>query len=399
MLMVLVRVSMDDSPGAYLGAHLVVFLVIPNGNRDFRMAPLWRENPRTPKELASELATIMEATELVTDWNRRKLKVANYEYLGPHCCRIGDKVSGNPIDRVPSVAACSRSLLFAFWPLQVFRCYDNRFGFTERRPNVYLEADGVIEGVENWIHIKDSAKPMELGDWIGVNPDWLWKFRGQTMVLSSPYIKGTHYATKVSQLLGVINHLEQLHKRGYVHGDIRAFNIIFTEESGYLIDFDIGGLEDENSTMYPRGYNQTLNDAFRAWGEGDRITKQHDWQALIYVLLELHDIKPPVCSTSCVETTNLETLREEFLQLRETERLLRKERDLVSFFQGAYSSINVEMLKDFLNEIAHWDVEPSVRLRIDLSKTGSYHVGHETRLRKEARQEALLLNLELWARR
>jgi Fungal protein kinase len=158
-------------------------------------------------------------------------------------------VSGNPIDRVRSVAGCSRNVLFAFWTLQVFRCYDNRFGFTERRPNVYLEADGVIEGVENWIHIQDSAKPMELGDWIGVDPGWLWKFRGQMMVLSSPYIKGTHYATKVSQLLGVINHLEQLHKRGYVHGDIRAFNIIFTEDSGYLIDFDIGGLEDENSTM------------------------------------------------------------------------------------------------------------------------------------------------------
>jgi hypothetical protein len=80
MLMVLIRVSTDDSTGAYLGAHLVVFLVIPEENRDFRMAPLWRENPRTPKELAGELVTIMEATELVTDWNRRKLKVANYEY-------------------------------------------------------------------------------------------------------------------------------------------------------------------------------------------------------------------------------------------------------------------------------------------------------------------------------
>jgi hypothetical protein len=119
----------------------------------------------------------------------------------------------------------------------------------------------------------------------------------------------------------------------------------------------------------------------------------------MYILFELHDIKPPVCSTSSAETTDVETLREEFTQLRETESLLRTGRDLVSVFQGAYSSIKVEMLKYFLDEIAHWDVQPSLRLRSDLSKTGSYHFGDGIRLRLEACQEALLRNVELLARR
>jgi aminoglycoside phosphotransferase (APT) family kinase protein len=82
------------------------------------------------------------------------------------------------------------------------------------------------------------------------NPGWLWGFRGQLMIISSP-LCGVHYATSVRQLADLAHQLERLHNAGYVHGDFRAFNVIFDEEKAHLIYFDFGGKEGDDSTTYP----------------------------------------------------------------------------------------------------------------------------------------------------
>jgi serine/threonine protein kinase len=164
---------------------------------------------------------------------------------------------------------------------------------------MYLEPNNFISGVETWIHIVDSDSPLKFGD-RGENPEftnsprWLTKFGGQLMVLSSPYILGEHYATSVQQLLEAVNELDKLHSAGYVHGDIRAYNIIFKNDGICFIDFDIGGQVGIDSTKYTAGYTQYLRDGTRVGKPGEAILKRHDWRALMLILFEKHRVNPPL---------------------------------------------------------------------------------------------------------
>ena len=45
-------------------------------------------------------------------------------------------------------------------------------------------------------------------------------------VISTEYHDGVHYAKRPERYLPIIDHLEQLHKNRYVHGDIRAHNMV-----------------------------------------------------------------------------------------------------------------------------------------------------------------------------
>jgi hypothetical protein len=106
MLMVVVRPLSHQSAHDFPGAQLVVFLVVPRENHDFRMALLWRGTPGTARAMASDLARIMRITEYVAEWNRLNPNVDIYESLGPHCCRIGEKVGldSHPCTERPSLA-------------------------------------------------------------------------------------------------------------------------------------------------------------------------------------------------------------------------------------------------------------------------------------------------------
>jgi hypothetical protein len=79
-----------------------------------------------------------------------------------------------------------------------------------------------------------------------------------------------------------------MHEEGYVHGDIRCFNIVFGKG---LIDFDFGG-RIENA-KYPPGYQAILGDGRRLGSAGETITKWHDWYALIDVIFVIHRFKYP----------------------------------------------------------------------------------------------------------
>ena len=160
-------------------------------------------------------------------------------------------------------------------------------------------------------------------------------------VIATEYHEGVHYAKHPKHFLPIINHLEQLHCSGYVHGDIRAYNMVFhyperepseneqesegkqeserKQESeseqkykGWLIDFDYGGRMTDN-LKYPKGYVDSLPDGLRKGEGGQPITYDDDWYALGYIMFRLHVIKFPKDYNDIAKIRKLSILQEEFL--------------------------------------------------------------------------------------
>jgi hypothetical protein len=98
-----------------------------------------------------------------------------------------------------------------------------------------------------------------------------------------------------------------LHQRGFVHGDIRGFSTVFSDDEGNcrLIDFDFGGKHTARTTIkYPEGYMPALRDGGRVGKGGTAIEKWHDWYALAYLLFRLHYLVDPVDSGTPVNRFN-----------------------------------------------------------------------------------------------
>ena len=123
--------------------------------------------------------------------------------------------------------------------------------------------------------------------------DEFWTAGRTLKVIMTPYRHGNHVAKKPTSFLSIIDLLEQLHKKGFVHGDIRGFNTVFGEDGeGCLIDFDFGGKA--GRAQYPNGYRQALLDGKRFVDNNSRIIqKWHDWYALGRLIFEVYDIMPP----------------------------------------------------------------------------------------------------------
>jgi hypothetical protein len=119
---------------------------------------------------------------------------------------------------------------------------------------------------------------------------WLWKMWGSLLVVATKYHKGRHWTKSFSECIGVVRALERLHKAGFVHGDIRAFNIIFG--AGELIDVDFGGRVNLNdgTPKYPTGYKRVLPDGRRLGKPGNSISMRDDWCALMDVMTLFHEI-------------------------------------------------------------------------------------------------------------
>ena len=134
--------------------------------------------------------------------------------------------------------------------------------------------------------------------------DWLWAYFGNLLIISTPYYDGVHYATLPDHFTPIIDNLEKLHKQGYVHGDIRAYNMVLkynttsSDQSavasgtggsavGWLIDFDFGGKH--NAVTYPKGYKVFLYDGYRPGREKRKITIMDDWKSLIGLIFNRYD--------------------------------------------------------------------------------------------------------------
>ena len=189
------------------------------------------------------------------------------------------------------------------------------------------------------------------------------------LVISIPYRKGIHYAKRPRSFLPIIDQLQKLHKAGYVHGDIRAFNTVFGEKEdgpGYLIDFDFS---DVPNSVYPEGYNRDLPDGDRI-GVGysgalpddqkthknEQMQTWHDWYALGKLMFAVHRIQIPKDVT--------DKKMKEFV-------------DLMLFWLGineeSSKEIDIEQLKELLRKIdtANYKVAPSGKFQMELDNLNS----------------------------
>jgi serine/threonine protein kinase len=219
--------------------------------------------------------------------------------------------------------------------MKVYRCYDNRLRCTERRPDLYesfVREENGLEGKGVVLHVTDTAEPSDAhpfgqpmpqsyiniydGDMMKANLDWIWKFKGQLKVITTPYHNGVHYATLPNQFVPIVDYLERMHANGYVHGDIRAYNMVLNYENskdlkGWLIDFDFGGRIDE-SPKYPSGYVKSLDDGFRRGEPGETITVEDDWFALGQVIFQCYSLDHKNESSLVQHGGQLMSLQDEF---------------------------------------------------------------------------------------
>jgi hypothetical protein len=174
--------------------------------------------------------------------------------------------------------------------------------------------------------------------------NWMWTMQGELVVISIPFVEGNHFASTVEDFIPVVRALKRMHEEGYVHGDIRCFNIIFGKG---LIDLDFGGRIE--SARYPPGYQDSLRDGQRLGSAGQSIAKWHDWYALTHVIFRLHDLQYP-------EHESIERIRrEKFLRNARPDDVESLATDLESFLLD---------VKDT------WTVTPETKFQLVLHKCG-----------------------------
>jgi hypothetical protein len=183
----------------------------------------------------------------------------------------------------------------------VIRIYNTRFRECDRTPQVYLEL-GEGKMILN-LQSSDNAK-YDCDASYGEDHFWTWSNKKLLRVIETSYIVGLHCARRPTHFLPIIDHVQFLHKQGFVHGDIRAFNTVYDcdkvddakEPEGRLIDLDFSGRD--GVATYPKGYERHLADGARLGnGETDSayhvLQMWHDWYALGRLIFDVHKFIPP----------------------------------------------------------------------------------------------------------
>ena len=177
--------------------------------------------------------------------------------------------------------------------LQVLWSCDSCFCPTNQSAEIYLDPNchNIVGDMDIIVKLpkQDANTKSKEGNYL-VAPDsslWdnsFWKKSEERIVqvITIPYQPGIHEAKNPRAFLPIIAQLEELHSKGYVHGDIQAFNTVFTEQGdkGWLIDFDFGG--ESGKRCYPNGYCEILIDGQCLVGNNDEsnMLQWHDWYAL-----------------------------------------------------------------------------------------------------------------------
>jgi hypothetical protein len=188
----------------------------------------------------------------------------------------------------------------------------------------------------------------------------------------------------------IIKHLKELHKQDYVHGDIRAYNMVLKyearsaesdqvegahrddsrdENKGWLIDFDYGGKHGE--VEYPKGYRHLLDDGKRPGKVGNKITIMDDWKSLIGLIFHTHIfVKRQVLVTELTDEQELSMLRKEkkLNDCREELESYRKRND-ASLLSN--SKLPAKLLRKYINKISKvYIVDLDPNYQSDLTKCG-----------------------------
>ena len=151
------------------------------------------------------------------------------------------------------------------------------------KPRVFLDEDSqlVYKYFTDSIELPNADLLESVGGFEEVEVE---KVAETLSILRYKYMHGNHEAQEVGQFHGVIQTLDKLHKRGYVHGDVRAQNIVFTGNNSILIDFDLVATV---GTVYPDGYNgysEKFPERHREAGPGWKMMMSHDIHSLLYLM-------------------------------------------------------------------------------------------------------------------
>jgi hypothetical protein len=192
----------------------------------------------------------------------------NWKYLGPHCALVEtNEDEGSEVRKVSfqhQNSDCFAAQLDCANPFflnhqEVYCAYDSCPWPIARSSSVhdsklFVTSRVIHEGVDEQADAVSQVKGYHI-----------FNFRGKLKVIAVPFIEGSHCPKKKDQLLGVAKFLKKMHDNGFVHGDIRLLNIVFTEkhEDSQLIDLDFGGKDDDDSLVYPPGYKEVLRDGHR----------------------------------------------------------------------------------------------------------------------------------------
>jgi len=203
----------------------------------------------------------------------------------------------------------------------VYKIFDNRFQPTFRKPDNWLgfqnEEYDWMEGfdISTELYFEESDKIETLGMPTPKNkkrrrsgdpaPSSVPYPQGSVRIIKYNYLHGTHYASKVSDFLAIAECISKMHKAGFVHGDVRGFNMLHpirntaqpvdpndTQPAGsndtqsiktsMIIDFDLCGRADDEGALYPPGYSisvpENLNN--RSGVENQRMKVEDDWKDL-----------------------------------------------------------------------------------------------------------------------
>jgi serine/threonine protein kinase len=245
---------------------------------------------------------------------------------------------------------------------------------TERRPDLYKSCSDIFGDCTDVLEIVDLSTNrghvLQFGKMETPTRSWLWDYRGRLLVISTPFRDGVHYATRPKHFIPVVEHLDKMHKRGFVHGDIRAYNMVLqytndeseqenntTKHDGWLIDFDFGGklsndltpeekrtIEEKHShgylnPKYPRGYVDELNDGSRLGLSGNDITESHDWYALGKIIFELHKVVHPKLVTKNIVLGN-QALTDEQRLIKEQKTHLADLQETFTDMKGDYAELS-----------------------------------------------------------
>jgi hypothetical protein len=181
----------------------------------------------------------------------------------------------------------------------VLRSCDTRFRRNKRSSEVYPDAScrSFVGKVTTVVDIPAGEKAATTADDVDEAGYYFWATPsyGMLQIIAVCYKPGVHQASRPTDFLQVIEQLEMMHGAGYVHGDIRGFNVVYGEHGG-LIDFDFSGKEIERK--YPAGYHRFLDDGYRIGtgeveSEDNTLTFYHDWYALGHLMFFLHKWKSP----------------------------------------------------------------------------------------------------------
>jgi hypothetical protein len=192
----------------------------------------------------------------------------------------------------------------------VLREYSNCFRLSDRSPEVYKTEDTLKTTAQQIFCIPDEADgildyavDIPGGDGKGHNKSMLFrkwnsdKFpsEGKIEVIAVPYLAGSHVCTSARQALSLVKKLQNIHKQGIAHADIRAFNLLFSfdSETAHFLDWDFGGrIKSKNgkSLRYPLGYANLLRDGLRIGRSRGVVKLKHDVAALAHVFGVLHDV-------------------------------------------------------------------------------------------------------------